>query len=125
LGPPRTTSSHAELEGEKLAERLANLINEGNYGEKQRLLNSGVSAFEAFLNKLAWGTTQMGASATDVASFSRTFRAAFNGRPADALLAEHIRKGSPKEWVNIRRQIYRHATSNDVLGDGGSDLTGE
>jgi hypothetical protein len=93
----------AELEGEQLAERLVNLINEGNCGEEQRLLNRGASAFEAFLNKLAWGMAQMGASATDIASFSRTFRAAFNGRLADTLLTEHNRKGSPKEWANIRR----------------------
>ena len=93
----------AELEGTKLAERLADLINEGDCGEEQRLLNSGASVFDAFLNKLVRGMTEMGASATDVASFSYTFRAAFNGRLADTLLTEQNRRGSPKERANIRR----------------------
>ena len=94
----------AELEGGKLAERLADLINDGGYGEEQRLLNSGTSAFEAFLNKLALGMTQMGARATDVASFSNTFRAAFNDRLADALLTEQRHRDLwPQERANIRR----------------------
>ena len=94
----------AELEGGKLAERLADLINDGGYGEEQRLLNSGTSAFEAFLNKLALGMTQMGARATDVASFSNTFRAAFNDRLADALLTEQRHRDLwPQEQANIRR----------------------
>jgi hypothetical protein len=94
----------AELEGGKLAERLADLINEGRYGEEQRLLNSGVSAFEAFLNKLALGMTQMGARATDVASFSDTFRAAFNDRLAGALLTEQRHRNLwPQERANTRQ----------------------
>ena len=94
----------AELEGGKLTGRLADLINEGGSGKEQMLLNSGVSAFEAFLNKLARGMTQMGASASDVASFSDTFRAAFNGRLADALLTEQHRKASRlPERANIRQ----------------------
>jgi hypothetical protein len=95
----------AEQEGAKLAERLAELINEGGYGEEQRLLNSGVSAFEAFLNKLAQGMTHMGASASDVASFSDTFRAAFTGRLADALLTEQHRRAL---WLLERANIRQH-----------------
>jgi hypothetical protein len=93
----------AELEGTKLAERLADLINEEDCGEEQGLLTSGASAFDAFLNKLARGMTETGASATHVAAFSYTFRAAFNGRLADTLLTEHNHRGSAKERVNIGR----------------------
>jgi hypothetical protein len=46
----------AELEGAQLAERLADLIDEARCGEEQKLLDSGVSTFEAFPNDLSQGT---------------------------------------------------------------------